>query len=81
MPEDVRRELAGLLRRLYVSDADPGVHSAVDWLWRTSWGLGKELDSLDHAWRSQALPAGRNWFVNSEGVTMAVVSVRRPARF
>jgi len=81
LPEEVRRFVAERLSKLYASDADPGVHSAIDWLFRTKWNLGPQLDSLDQAWRGQEVPAGRNWFVNAEGVTMAVVHVPKPLEF
>ena len=64
------------------ADADPGTHAAIDWLLRTKWDLGRELDSLDRVMAGQAeLAAGRNWFVNTEGVTMAVVRVAKPLEF
>ena len=63
------------------STPDSGTHAAIDWLFRTKWGLGLELDSLDQSWRSKPVSADRNWFVNSEGVTMAVVSVAKPLEF
>jgi len=81
VPEEVRRVVANRLRELYASDADPGVHSAIDWLFRRKWNLGRQLDSLDQSWRGQEVPAGRNWFVNAEGVTMAVVHVAKPLEF
>ena len=81
VPDEVRRSVAERLLTLYASDADPGIHSAIDWLFRTKWDLGRELDSLDQSWRGQAVSAGRNWFVNAEGVTMAVVLVAKPLEF
>jgi len=81
VPNEVRRILAAQLLTLYARDADPGLHSAIDWLLRRKWDLGGELDSIDQSWRGRAVPAGQNWFVNSEGVTMAVVVVAEPVEF
>jgi len=36
---------------------------------------------LDQSWRGKQVSADRNWFVNTEGVTMAVVSVAKPLEF
>ena len=73
--------MAEQLSKRYASDTDPGVHSAIDWLFRTKWDLGPRLDSLDQAWRGQKASAGRDWFVNAEGVTMAIVHVSQPLEF
>jgi len=81
LPEEVRRLVAERLRRLYASDADPGTHSAIDWLFRARWGLGRQLVSIDQSSRGPEVSAGRNWFVNAEGVTMAVVRVAKPLEF
>ena len=48
--------VAERLRELYASDADPGIHSAIDWLLRTKWDLGRQLDSLDESWRGAERP-------------------------
>jgi hypothetical protein len=69
-----------LLQR-YTTDGDPGTHSAIDWLCRTRWELRPQLDSLDESLRGKAVSAGRNWFVNSEGITMAMVAIAKPLEF
>jgi len=81
VPEDVRLSVAERLLELYARDADSGVHSAIDWLLREKWDLGRELDSLDESWRGQAIRPGQDWFVNAEGVTMTVVVVAEPVEF
>jgi formylglycine-generating enzyme required for sulfatase activity/tRNA A-37 threonylcarbamoyl transferase component Bud32 len=81
VPEDFRRKVAYRLLKLYASDPDPGLHSAIDWLWRRKWKLGPELDSLDQSWRGRGISADRSWFVNSEGVTMALMPVASPLEF
>jgi formylglycine-generating enzyme required for sulfatase activity/serine/threonine protein kinase len=81
VPQPVRRTVEVLLRKRYATDPDPGTHSAIDWLFRTKWGIGQQLDSLDESWRGKALADGRRWFVNSEGVTMTVIPVIQPIEF
>ena len=81
VPDDVRVFVTEQLRAQYGSDADPGTHAAIDWLFRTKWGLARQLDPLDQSWRGKPVSAGRNWFVNTEGVTMAVVAVVKPLEF
>ena len=81
LPEPVRHAVTERLLQRYATDGDPGTHSAIDWLLRTRWELKPQLDSLDESWRGQAVSAGRNWFVNSEGVTMAVVAIGKPVEF
>jgi serine/threonine protein kinase/formylglycine-generating enzyme required for sulfatase activity len=81
VPEPVRRTVTDRLLKRYATDGDPGTHSAIDWLFRTRWELRPKLDSLDESWRGKAVSAGRNWFVNSEGMTMAVVAIAKPFEF
>jgi len=81
VPQDVPRAIEERLLKLYASDADPGLHSAIDWLLRRKWSLGPKLDLLDVSLKSRGISADRNWFVNSEGVTMAVVPIARPLEF
>ncbi len=80
VPEPVRRTVTDRLLKRYATDTDPGTHSAIDWLFRARWDLGRELDSLDESWRGKAIADGREWFVNSEGMTMALVTVAKPLR-
>ncbi len=81
VPQEVRRIVTERLLNVFARDADPGLHSAIDWLLRTKWDLGRELDSHEESWRGRAIPAGQNWFVNAQGVTMAVVVVAEPVEF
>ena len=81
MSDPVRRTVTERLLQRYATDGDPGTHSAIDWLFRTRWQLQAQLDSLDESWRGKAVSAGRNWFVNSEGMTMADVAVGKPFEF
>ena len=81
VPDDVRTIMTGRLLARYASDVDSGTHAAIDWLFRVKWGQGSKLDSLDQSWRGKPASSGRNWFVNTEGVTMAVVSLAKPLEF
>ncbi len=73
-PEEaaVRESLAPRLLADYRGDPDPGVHSALDWLLRQRWGLGEALREADRALAGQPR-GGRDWFVNRQGDTLAVV--------
>jgi eukaryotic-like serine/threonine-protein kinase len=61
-----------VLRRLYETDPDPGIHSAADWTLR-QWGQQKMLAEIDLASRERKRPEGRGWFVNGQGQTMVIV--------
>jgi formylglycine-generating enzyme required for sulfatase activity/tRNA A-37 threonylcarbamoyl transferase component Bud32 len=73
-----RSKLLQSLRDLYVRTGDPGIRSAIEWLVRTRWSLGQELDRLERPARAHELVGDRDWFVNSEGVTMAVIRAGKP---
>jgi formylglycine-generating enzyme required for sulfatase activity len=78
LPEEVHRVVADSLLKRYASDPDPGTHSAIDWLFRTRWSLARQLNSLDDSWRGKEASADRDWLVNSQGVTMAIVRIASP---
>ncbi|MBN9118992.1 MAG: protein kinase, partial [Planctomycetes bacterium] len=94
IPAAERSALTDRLLTLYRDHPDPGLHGAIDWLLRQKWGAGKELAAADTdlaaAARTAAavpidgapLPAaarGKDWYVNGEGQTYAVV--RGPVEF
>jgi formylglycine-generating enzyme required for sulfatase activity len=81
VPAEVRRSVLERLRDLYVSDGDPGVHSAIEWLARNRWDLGRALDAIDRSSPEQGLAGRRCWFVNGVGETMAVMPVAEGAQF
>ena len=68
-----RQALTVRLLGWYQNDPDPGVHSAVDWLLRQKWGQAGELDRIDRELSGMALPTDRNWYVNTEGLTLAIL--------
>ena len=60
VPEEIRRDVVERIRVLYVGDGDPGVHSAIDWLFRRKWDLSRELDSLEELGRGREFPLTEN---------------------
>lgn len=88
IPAVNRTALVTHLLRLYREDPDPGIHSAIDWLLRhgkhglldrrIDWKQRDALDAIDRELAGR-LPGDRNWFVTSEGHTLAVL--REPAEF
>ncbi len=70
---EARQPLTARLLGWYRNDPDPGVHSAVDWLLRQKWGQADELDRLDREFSGLGLSTDRNWYVNTEGQTLAIV--------
>jgi len=65
------------LKHWYVDDPDPGVHSAIDWLYHR-WGRGRTISDLDAQLAGK--PRGhRSWFVNSKAKTFAFIP--GPVRF
>ena len=69
---DMRGEMVKRLLRDYVKDADPGVHSAIEWLLRL-WGHQKDVDAIDQELVSTGPQEDRRWFVNRALMTLAVV--------
>jgi serine/threonine protein kinase/formylglycine-generating enzyme required for sulfatase activity len=72
---DLRKDFEKLVPRLlqdYRDDADPGIHSAVDWLLRR-WRQGVQLDKIDEEQAGQP-PGKRSWYVTTrQGHTLAVI--------
>jgi serine/threonine protein kinase/formylglycine-generating enzyme required for sulfatase activity len=68
LPEEVRGTLTPLLEKWYRDDPDPGIHSAVEWLWR-QWGLPLPADVPV----SRDPVPGRGWYVNGQRQTFAVI--------
>jgi formylglycine-generating enzyme required for sulfatase activity/tRNA A-37 threonylcarbamoyl transferase component Bud32 len=82
--EGEREGFANELLALYRAHPDPGLHSAIDWLLRQKWGKAKELADIDAALAglaktSDPVRADRDWFVNRQGQTYAVI--RGPIEF
>ena len=78
VPDELRRIVVERLCALHVSDGDPGTHSAIEWLLCRQWDLERELDRVA-AMREPA--AEKQWFLNTNEMTMAVISVAKPLEF
>jgi serine/threonine protein kinase/formylglycine-generating enzyme required for sulfatase activity len=70
LPEADRNGLVDLLVQWFRHESDPGLHSAIDWLLRVRWGEGSRLEPIA---RDLAIPADRDWYVNGEGQTLAIL--------
>jgi formylglycine-generating enzyme required for sulfatase activity len=79
VPADDRRALVSKLLAWYRDDPDPGVHGGVDWLLRQKWDQARALDRIDEELSGVGLPGARDWYVNGQGQTFAVV--RGPVEF
>jgi formylglycine-generating enzyme required for sulfatase activity len=79
VPADKKAQILKKLLAWYCKDPDPGVHGGIDWLLRQRWGLGADLDRLDKALAGPDFPKDRDWYVNGQGQTFAVV--RGPVEF
>jgi formylglycine-generating enzyme required for sulfatase activity len=76
------------LLKWYREDGDTGIHGAIDWLLRhdkdgledrpLKWGQAEKLAEIDKSFsgRIEELPKERNWVVNGEGQTFAILDSR-----
>jgi serine/threonine protein kinase/formylglycine-generating enzyme required for sulfatase activity len=89
LPPDARQELLPRLQAIYRTDADPGLHAAVEWLLRT-WGQEAWLQQVNDDWakdkdqREKRLQGIQQlltkdetpppqWYINGQGQTMVVI--------
>jgi formylglycine-generating enzyme required for sulfatase activity len=73
LPENL---LAKLLERLvdwYETNPDPGLHFAIDWAMRQRIGGRERLEAVDCQLTGRIPLEGRNWFINNQGQTFAVI--------
>jgi serine/threonine protein kinase/formylglycine-generating enzyme required for sulfatase activity len=63
----------------YENDPDPGLHSAIAWLFRACWGKERELCAIDCRIQGREPSPAHRWFVNGQGQTFTVV--RGPVHF
>lgn len=73
LPEELRQQAAPTLFARYREEADPGVHSAVEWLLR-GWGQEARLKPIAQELKSGKVAGLRRWYVNGQGQTFAVVT-------
>jgi serine/threonine protein kinase/formylglycine-generating enzyme required for sulfatase activity len=71
--ESERQALIPEFLSWYRNDPDPGVHASVDWLLRQKWGRARDLEQIDVELSGMAVPGDRDWYVNTEGQTLAIV--------
>jgi formylglycine-generating enzyme required for sulfatase activity/serine/threonine protein kinase len=81
-----REWIAQVLLRLFRSSPDAGLHSALRWLLGHEWGLERELSQFEAECASKdcaetrfGRAPGRNWYVNGQMQTMALI--RGPVEF
>jgi serine/threonine protein kinase/formylglycine-generating enzyme required for sulfatase activity len=67
-----RDRLTSRLARLYAEDPDPGIHAAAEWLLRR-WQRPDELGETTGRLATGRAEAGRDWYVNREKQTLAIV--------
>ena len=72
LPSATEEQTAVLLRIRYRDDPDPGIHSAIEWLFRR-WRRATQLKPIDKALASTGPMAGRNWYVNGQGQIFALI--------
>lgn len=74
------RRFSESLLKVYRSDPDPGLHSAIGWLLRR-WNRGEAVAAIDRDLGRVTPPAENRagWFVNKEGMTL--VHIPAPAEF
>jgi hypothetical protein len=70
LPAVARGPLAARLAGWYRDDPDPGIHSAVEWLFRR-WSQAALVNELPVG---TGPAGGRRWYVNSQGQTFAVIA-------
>ncbi len=68
-----RKALTATWLDWYRKDLDAGIHGAVAWVLDARWNQGAALRKIDQALAGQSPPPGRNWFVNKEGQTYAII--------
>jgi formylglycine-generating enzyme required for sulfatase activity len=73
-----RKDLVARLLKMYRLDPDAGVHAAVDWLLRR-WHEGASLDRIDRKLAGSRDRGQRQWYVNGQRQTLAVL--RGPVEF
>ena len=70
LPEAERNRLVEALARSFRAEGDPGLHSAIDWLLRVRWGEASRLEPIEE---QGPVPADRDWFVDRQGQTLAIL--------
>jgi serine/threonine protein kinase len=72
LQDAAEEQLAAQLQNRYREDPDPGIHSAIEWLFRR-WGRASQLKSINDALASPGPMVGRKWYVNRQRQSFAVI--------
>jgi len=72
LPADQRGSFIPGLVRLYRDDPDPGIHGAAEWVLR-QWNAGEKLLAVDESLATGKRLGDRNWYLDMQGHTMALV--------
>ncbi|MCE9605550.1 MAG: SUMF1/EgtB/PvdO family nonheme iron enzyme [Planctomycetia bacterium] len=67
-----QRSFLTKLLPIYRNDPDPGLHGAAEWLLR-QWQAADELPMIDKELATGKVEPERQWYVNRQGQTMAIV--------
>ncbi len=78
LAQDQRLKLVPRLLDLYRHDVDSGIHGAAERLLR-QWQMAEELKQIDKELATTKAEGKRQWYINPQGLTMAIVS--RPEEF
>ncbi|MHB0958142.1 MAG: protein kinase domain-containing protein [Pirellulaceae bacterium] len=68
-----RTEFLSTLLEIYRQEEDSGVHAAAEWLLR-KWGLADQLQQIDSGLHASGPAEERQWYINGQGHTLAVVA-------
>ncbi len=81
LPNQRHIEITDNLTQLYLSDPDPGIHGALNWLLRNKWGRSPReqadfkamIERLDQIPEVTGLSTERGWFVGPAGQTFSII--------
>src|SRR5262249_2864687 len=72
LPAAAREQTTARLLAMYRDDPDPGIHAAIEWLFRR-WGQGDQLKPSNEALVGHGPVDGRKWYVDRQGQTFAII--------
>ncbi|MEX2119032.1 MAG: protein kinase [Pirellulales bacterium] len=72
LAQDERGEVVAWTKELFEDDPDAAVHAAAEWL-LVRWGDADAVRTVRTSLAGPFRPKGRNWFINTQGMTMLVV--------
>lgn len=73
LPAGDRDRLVDKVVELYRDDPDPGVHGAAEWFLRHEGARDRQLADIDRPLRTGKVAGNRGWYINRQGLTMAIV--------